>query len=85
MSALLKIAIAVFVIAAALALIALLPTLSLDKDSVTSSSAWEWIVAAAYFVPTRTIASIGTAMLALWTWRMVVALVKTLWDLLPVA
>ena len=85
MSALLKIAIAVFVIAAALALIALLPTLSLDKDSVTSSSAWEWIAAAAYFIPTRTIVSIGTAMLALWTWRMVVALVKTLWDLLPVS
>ena len=85
MSALVKLAIAAFLIVAVLALIALLPTLSLDKNTVITSSAWQWIVAAAYFVPTRTVAAIGTITLAFWTWRMIVVLVKTLWDLLPVA
>ena len=72
-------------ILAVLGLLAALPAITIDKDAVVSSSAWSWIVAAAYFIPTHTIATIGSVIIGLWLFRTVIALVKTICDLLPVA
>ena len=79
-----KVVIFAVVIAAVFGLLALLPAIEIDVDAVTSSSAWTWILAACYFIPVPTVSAIGAIILALWTFRVVVALVRTIWDMLPV-
>ena len=66
-------------------LLALLPAITIDVDAVTQSSAWDWIIAAMYFIPTGTCTAILTILVALWSFQLVIALVKMVWDLLPVA
>ena len=79
-----KAVIFLIVIVAVFGLLALLPAIQIDVDAVTSSSAWSWILAACYFIPVPTVSAIAGIVLALWTFRVVVALVRTIWDLLPV-
>lgn len=62
-----------------------LPKISINVDAVVASSAFEYIRAAMYFFPVKTVAAILGLILALWIFRIVVAFVKTIWDLLPVA
>lgn len=62
-----------------------LPTISINVDAVTSSSAFEYIRAGLYFFPVDTVTTILTLIISLWCFRVVIALVKTIWDLLPVA
>lgn len=66
-------------------LICAMPTVSIDTEAVTSSSAIDFVRAACYFIPINTIASILTITIGLWAFRMVVALIKTIWAMLPVA
>ena len=79
-----KAAIFLVVFVAIIALLAALPAIEIDKDAVVSSSAWSWILAACYFIPMGTVSAIGGIILALWMFRTTVALVRTIWDLLPV-
>lgn len=62
-----------------------LPQISINVDAVVASSAFDYIRAAMYFLPVKTVAAILSLILALWIFRIVVAFVKTVWDLLPVA
>ena len=79
-----KVAIFLVVLVAILGMLAALPAIEIDKDAVVSSSAWAWIIAACYFIPMNTVSAIGAIILALWMFRVTVALVRTVWEMLPV-
>ena len=66
-----------------LGLIAVLPTIHIDVDTVIASNAFSYIRAALYFIPAGTCVSILTIILGLWIFRVIVSLVKVIWDLLP--
>lgn len=79
----LKIVIATLVIGFVLAALVLLPVIEIDPVAVTSSSAWSWIVAAMYFIPSGTVVTILGLIVAMGVWSLIVAVVKALWDVLP--
>lgn len=83
MSAAVKVIIFGVILVAVLAMLVLLPTISLDKDAVISSSAWHWISAALYFIPTHTVVMILTIVVDIGIFSLIVAVVKTIWDVLP--
>lgn len=66
-------------------ILAVLPQIDLNKDAVISSSAWNWVRAALYFLPIHTCIQIGTVILGFGIWSVIVAVVKTIWDILPMA
>lgn len=68
-----------------LSLIVSLPTITINSSVVIASSAFAYIRAALYFIPTGTCAAILSIILGLWIIRVIVSLVKTIWALLPVA
>ena len=80
MKTLLFILIFVIVIAA----LVQLPDIEINKDQVVSSNVFTYIRAAMYFIPSGTVFTIGGIILALWVFRVIVAVVKVIWDLLPV-
>ena len=80
-----KLAIFAVIILVVFALLMVLPTISIDADAVIASGAFAWVRAAMYFIPTGAAAAILTIIAGLWIIRVVVALVKLIWDLLPVA
>ena len=61
-----------------------LPDIELNKDEIVSSNVFTYIRAALYFFPVGTVAAICGIMLSLWVFRIIVAVVKVIWDLLPV-
>ena len=67
------------------ALLMALPTIRLDKNIVIASNAFAYVRAAMYFIPTGTCAAILAIILGLQVWRIIVALIKTIWELLPIA
>ena len=80
-----KLAIFLVLIVVVLSILLLLPTINIDVDAVTASSAFEYIRAGLYFFPVNTVVQIITLTLSLWIFRIILAVVKTIWDLLPVA
>lgn len=83
MSAAVKMIIFGVILVVVISLIFSLPAISLDKDAIISSSAWYWITAAMYFVPTHTVVSILSVIVSLGIFSLIVAVVKTIWDVLP--
>ena len=61
-----------------------LPAIEINKDQVVSSNVFTYIRAAMYFIPSGTVFTIGGIILALWVFRVIVAVVKVIWDMLPV-
>lgn len=80
MKTLLFILIFVIVIAA----LVQLPDIEINKDEVVSSNVFTYIRAAMYFILSGTVFTIGGIILALWVFRIIVAVVKVIWDMLPV-
>jgi len=80
---LIKLAIFVVVLGIILGILAFLPAIDIDKDAVISSSAWHWVMAALYFLPTHTVISIGSIVVGLGIFSLIVAVVKSIWDVLP--
>lgn len=72
------------IIALAIGMIVALPVITIDANAVIASSAFAYIRAALYFIPAGTCATILIVILGLWIVRVVVTIVKTIWDLLPV-
>lgn len=62
-----------------------LPTISISFSAVTTSSVYSFIRGAMYFLPVGTIATILGIILALWLFRVLIAVVRTVWALLPFA
>ena len=65
--------------------IAALPAINLDANAVISSTFYTYIRAGMYFLPVGTVTAIFGIQIALWTFRIVVATVRAVWDLLPFA
>lgn len=72
------------ILAGAVALIGFLPTISIDAGAVIAGTAYSYIRAAMYFLPLNTVITILSLVVSLAVFRIVVSLVKTLWDMLPV-
>ena len=85
MSAAIKIAIFAIILVAIIAILVLLPSVDIDKDAVVSSSAWYWVVAAMYFIPTHTVVAILSVVVGIGIFSLIVAVVKAIWDILPFA
>jgi len=77
------IVIAVFVSIVVVLLLAL-PMITIDTGAIVASSAWSWIRAALYFIPTHTVLLILQIIVALGVFRLIIALVKTIWGMLPI-
>lgn len=79
-----KIVIWTLIIILVIALIGILPGIRINSQGVLESSAVDYIRMAMYFIPTGTCVAILSIILGLWVFRIVIALVKTIWDMLPV-
>lgn len=62
-----------------------LPTITIDTSAIIDGTFYGYIRSALYFVPVRTVAAILTITLALFILRVVIAFVRTIWDVLPLA
>lgn len=60
-----------------------LPTITINVPAVLDSSAYSYIRAGFYFLPVNTVAAILTITLALFLFRLLIAVVKAVWELLP--
>lgn len=60
-----------------------LPTITISVPVVLDSSAYSFIRAGFYFLPVNTVAAIMTITLALFMFRLLIAVVKAFWELLP--
>ena len=83
MSAVLKLVVFAVILAAVIAILIAQPQIDIDKDAVLSSTAWQWVKAAMYFIPTGTVVAILTVVVGIGIWSLIVAVVKTIWDVLP--
>lgn len=63
--------------------IAALPAININANAVISSSFYTYIRAGLYFLPIGTVTTIFGIQIALWTFRIIVAVVRAVWDLLP--
>lgn len=62
-----------------------LPTITISVPAVLDSSAYSFIRAGFYFLPVNTVAAIMVITLALFMFRLLIAIVKAVWELLPLA
>ena len=62
-----------------------LPTISIDPNTVIASNVFQYLRAAMYFIPVDTAEKILGVALVLWVWRVIVSVIRTLWDMLPIA
>ncbi len=83
MTAVVKLLIFGLIFVIVIGFIAMLPTVTIDKDAVVTSSAYQWIRAGCWFLPTSAIVAIFSVQLALWTFRVIITIIKVIWDLLP--
>lgn len=73
---------AVFILV--LSLLVLMPTITINSSAVISSSAYAYIRSAMYFLPIGTVTVILGLILSFWIVRIIISLVKTVWDVLPI-
>lgn len=83
MTTLVKIAIFALIFTIVIGFIAMLPTVTINKDAVVTSSAYQWIRAGLWFLPTGAITAIFAVQLVLWSFRVLIAIIKAIWDMLP--
>lgn len=62
-----------------------LPTITINVPAVLDSSAYSYIRAGFYFLPVNTVSAILAITLALFLFRLLIAVVKAVWELLPLA
>lgn len=79
-----KIALFIVIFIFVIGMLLQLPTIKINKGDVVSSNFFTYIRAGMYFLPAGTVISICTLQLALWVFRVIVAVVKVVWDFLPV-
>lgn len=63
--------------------LAALPIINIDANAVISSSFYTYIRAGLYFLPMGTVITIFRIQIAFWTFRIIVAVIRAIWDLLP--
>ena len=60
------------------------PEIGIDYAGISSSSIYQWLRAALYFLPMNTVITICALSLALLVLRMVIAFLHSLWASLPI-
>lgn len=65
--------------------LAALPAINIDANAVISSTFYSYIRAGLYFLPIGTVTAIFGIQLGLWTFRIIVSVVRSIWDILPFA
>lgn len=60
-----------------------LPSIVIDFDAIVTSAFYTYIRAGMYFLPLRTVSAILLVQVTIWLFRIIVAIVRTVWDLLP--
>ena len=65
-------------------LIARIPDVAINYDSIATSSVFTYIRAGLYFLPMQTVLQILGCIVALWVLRIIIAILHTLWASLPV-
>lgn len=63
--------------------IAALPAINVDANAVISSMFYSYIRAGLYFLPIGTVTTIFAIQVSLWGFRIAIAVVRSVWDLLP--
>lgn len=64
-------------------LITMLPRIEINVSSVVNSEFYAIIRAACYFIPIHTVADILLLTVNIWVFRMVVTMIRVIWQLLP--
>lgn len=67
-----------------LTVLLLMPTITISSAAVVSSSAYAYIRSAMYFLPLPTVTLILGLIISFWLVRIVIAVVRMIWDVLPV-
>lgn len=83
MTTVIKVAIFVVIVVIVIGLIAILPTVVIDKNAVITSSAYQWIRAGLWFLPTTAMVAIFAVQISLWLFRLILSIIKVIWDVLP--
>lgn len=65
-------------------LIARIPDVTINYDSIASSSVFTYLRAGLYFLPMQTVLQIFGCIIALWVLRIIIAILHSLWSSLPV-
>lgn len=65
--------------------LAALPVITINVDAALSSSFFTFIRAGLYFLPLGTVTAILGIQISIWLFRVIVAILKTIWDVLPFA
>lgn len=63
--------------------LAALPVINIDANAVISSTFYTYIRAGLYFLPMGTVTAIFGIQITLWSFRIIVAVIRAIWDLLP--
>lgn len=79
-----RLAIFAIVLVLVLTVLMLMPTITISSASVISSSAYAYIRSAMYFLPINTVTLILGLIISFWLVRIVIAVVRMIWDVLPV-
>lgn len=61
-----------------------IPSVQINYDGIVTSSVFQYLRAALYFLPMHTVFAIGSIVLALWVLRIVIAVLHSLWKALPI-
>lgn len=78
-----KLVIFVIILVFVISIFMMMPTVTIDKGAVTTSAAYQWIRAGLYFLPTSALVAVFSCQLVLWTVRVIIAIIKFIWELLP--
>ncbi len=65
--------------------VAALPTISISAEAVISGPFFNYIRAGLYFLPLGTVSAILMIQFSLWLFRILISVVKVIWELLPFA
>lgn len=71
-------------IVAVLGLLVFMPEIHITAGEITSSSFAQYLRVACYFLPMGTVSAILSLIMGFWVFRIIVAIVKAIWSILPV-
>ena len=75
--------IGLIVVLVVIPLLTAMPTITISADAIINGSFYGYLRAAAYFLPMGTVSTILGFILIFWVFRIVVAIIKAFWEVLP--
>lgn len=65
-------------------ILARVPEISLNYDGIANTTVYQFLKAGLYFLPMQTVTTILSITVALWVLRVIVSLLHSLWQSLPI-